>query len=150
MDVWLEKRNWTNSSNLPVANRDLWEIIYKLWEEVKTKPTEISFSWVKGHADNYGNILADYMASTGLFHPDERKETLSNPESYYASDSSTSKLLLDSKLYHLYEIKPFVDGQAQYLTFHIHHKTLMCRPMLVKLKRLWYWYCKTQELRASS
>lgn len=112
-----KQRNWISSSGLPVSNRPLWEVIDKLWTEVKATGVEINFSWVKGHASNYGNILADYMASTGLFHNDSRGEKLSEAADYYVSDVSTSKLLLDSKLYHLYEIKPFVDDQAQYLTF---------------------------------
>lgn len=117
---WLpgwKNRNWMNSQGLPVANRNLWEIIDKLWTEVKATGVNINFDWVKGHSSFHGNNLADYMATTGLFHNEERKETISLPATYYTSDISTSKLLLDSKLYHLYEIKPFIDGQAQYLTF---------------------------------
>lgn len=116
MQNW-KQRNWISSSGLPVSNRPLWEVIDKLWHEVKATGVEIKFSWVKGHASNHGNILADYMASTGLFHNDSHGEKLSEAANYYTSDVSTSKLLLDSKLYHLYEIKPFVDDQAQYLTF---------------------------------
>lgn len=119
-NAWIEgwkKRNWISSSGSPVANRNLWEEIDKLWKEVKATGVNISFSWVKGHASNYGNILADYMASTGLFSDDPRGETICNPSDYYTGDTATSKLLLDSKLFHLNEIKPFVDGQAQYLTF---------------------------------
>lgn len=112
-----KRRNWTNSQGLPVANRNLWEVIDKLWTEVKATGVDITFNWVKGHSVNYGNQLADYMASTGLFHNEDRKETISLPENYYTSDSSTSKLLLDSKLYHLFELRKKVDEQAQYLTF---------------------------------
>lgn len=116
IDGW-RKRNWISSSGSPVANKPLWEEIDKLWKEVKATGVNISFSWVKGHASNYGNILADYMASTGLFHNDARGETITDPADYYTADAATSKLLLDSKLFHLNEINPFVDGQAQYLTF---------------------------------
>lgn len=117
---WLvgwKRRNWMNSQGLPVANRTLWETIDELWTQVKATGVNINFDWVKGHSVDHGNSLADYMASTGLFHNDARKEKLSLPTDYHSSDISTSKLLLDSKLYHLYELKPFVDGQAQYLTF---------------------------------
>ncbi len=116
---WLsgwKRRNWMSSTGTPVANRKLWEKIDVLWQEVTAK-IDITFQWVKGHADNHGNIIADYMATTGLFHIEERKDTLVNPEDYYVSDSSTSKLLLDSKLYHLYEINTKIDGMSQYLTF---------------------------------
>lgn len=112
-----KRRNWIASSGLPVANKSLWEVIDKLWSEVKATGVDIIFSWVKGHATNHGNILADYMASSGLFHDDERGEKVSDPSNYYTGDISTSKLLLDSKLYHLYEIKSQIDGKAQYLTF---------------------------------
>lgn len=112
-----KKRNWMNSQGLPVANRNLWEVIDKLWNEVKATGVNITFEWVKGHSVDHGNSLADYMASTGLFHNDARKERISLSTEYYTSDISTSKLLLDSKLYHLYELKAKVDEQAQYLTF---------------------------------
>lgn len=53
---WL-RRGWLNSKKQPVANRDLWE---PLIESYRTRPIE--FRWVKGHAGNKWNDLADRLA----------------------------------------------------------------------------------------
>lgn len=54
---WLE-RGWKNSSRKPVANRDLWEPFIDL---VRTRG-DVTFRWVKGHANNRWNDLADRLA----------------------------------------------------------------------------------------
>ena len=53
---WL-KRNWKNSQRKPVANRDLWEPFI---EEVLSR--DVIFTWVKAHAGDYWNELADQLA----------------------------------------------------------------------------------------
>ncbi len=50
-------RGWINSQRKPVANRDLWEPIV---DAFRTRP--IRFEWVKGHAGNRWNDLADQLA----------------------------------------------------------------------------------------
>ena len=54
---WLS-RGWVNSKRRPVANRDLWE---PLVEAYRARP--ITFRWVKGHAGNEWNDLADRLAA---------------------------------------------------------------------------------------
>lgn len=59
-DRWWEgwlRRGWVNSKKQPVANRDLWE---PLIEICRARP--ITFRWVKGHAGNEWNDLADRLA----------------------------------------------------------------------------------------
>ncbi len=61
-DRWYEgwlKRGWKSSANKPVANRDLWEPLIELFLQRKN---EISFVWVKGHAGNQMNEIADQLA----------------------------------------------------------------------------------------
>lgn len=61
-DRWYEgwlKRGWKSSANKPVANRDLWEPLIELYLQRKD---EISFVWVKGHAGNRMNEIADQLA----------------------------------------------------------------------------------------
>lgn len=53
---WL-RRGWMNSKKQPVANRDLWEPLIEMYRE---RP--ITFRWVKGHAGNEWNDLADRLA----------------------------------------------------------------------------------------
>ena len=59
-DRWWEgwlKRGWTNSQKKPVANRDLWEPLI-----AGVRPRDIEFTWVKGHAGDEWNDLADRLA----------------------------------------------------------------------------------------
>jgi ribonuclease HI len=53
---WL-KRNWKNSQRKPVANKDLWEPFI---EEVVQR--DVVFTWVKAHAGDYWNEIADQLA----------------------------------------------------------------------------------------
>jgi ribonuclease HI/uncharacterized phage-like protein YoqJ len=55
---WL-KRGWKNSKKEPVANRDLWEPLIDLYRE---REGELSFRWVKGHAGDEWNDVADRLA----------------------------------------------------------------------------------------
>jgi ribonuclease HI/predicted kinase len=54
---WLA-RGWTNSQKKPVANRDLWEPFIELVQ----RRGNVTFRWVKGHAGNELNDLADQLA----------------------------------------------------------------------------------------
>lgn len=53
---WLE-RGWRNSQKKPVANRDLWE---PLIHQYQTR--RIGFTWVKAHAGDEWNDMADRLA----------------------------------------------------------------------------------------
>ena len=56
------KRNgWKTSDRKPVKNADLWQVLDKLREG-----HEIEWHWVKGHADNVGNLRADALANRGV------------------------------------------------------------------------------------
>ncbi len=57
---WAEnwrKNNWRKSDGKPALNADLWEILLSLIE-----PNEMSYHWVKGHADNPMNNRCDELA----------------------------------------------------------------------------------------
>jgi ribonuclease HI len=61
-DGWWEgwiKRGWKNSKKEPVANRDIWEPLIELY---RSRADEITFRWVKGHAGNEWNDIADRLA----------------------------------------------------------------------------------------
>jgi len=55
--VGWERRGWKNSQKKPVANQDLWK---PLVAEVKKR--DVQFRWVKGHAGNRWNDVADELA----------------------------------------------------------------------------------------
>ena len=58
--VWINgwlKRNWLNSQKKPVLNRDLWERLLEV-----SKPHQIQWQWVKGHAQHPENERCDALA----------------------------------------------------------------------------------------
>ena len=55
-----QKNGWRNAAKKPVVNRELWEELYKLTQELKPK-----WTYVKGHDENKYNNRADEIA-TGL------------------------------------------------------------------------------------
>jgi len=55
--VGWERRGWKNSQKKPVANQDLWK---PLIDAVRHR--DIEFRWVKGHAGNEWNDIADSLA----------------------------------------------------------------------------------------
>lgn len=62
-DRWYEgwrRRGWRNSQRQPVANRDLWEPLLEL---ALREDAQVSFEWVKGHAGDPMNELADRLAT---------------------------------------------------------------------------------------
>lgn len=52
-----QKNNWLKSDKTPVKNADLWQMILKVSSIHKVK-----WHWIKGHANNEGNIIADSLA----------------------------------------------------------------------------------------
>ena len=58
---WLE-RGWRTTKKKPVANRDLWEPLVDL---VRSRG-DIEFRWVKGHAGDRWNDLADRLATEAV------------------------------------------------------------------------------------
>ena len=57
---WKQK-NWKTASKKPVKNKDLWIKLEKLCEKNK-----VSWKWVKGHATNKYNNLADQLATSAI------------------------------------------------------------------------------------
>jgi ribonuclease HI len=59
---WIEnwmKNNWRNANKKTVMNRELWEELCKLNEELKPK-----WTYVKGHSDDKYNDRADLIATS--------------------------------------------------------------------------------------
>ena len=56
-----KKNGWKTSDKKPVKNADLWQTLDRLAANHK-----IAWHWVKGHADNPGNLRADALANRGV------------------------------------------------------------------------------------
>ena len=57
---WLEnwkKRGWKKADKSPVLNQDLWEAL-----DAQLSRHQVTFVWVKGHADNPYNNRCDELA----------------------------------------------------------------------------------------
>ncbi|MGC0371777.1 MAG: hypothetical protein DGJ47_000477 [Rickettsiaceae bacterium] len=55
-----QRNNWRKSDNKPVKNVELWK---ELQSEINKH--NVTWHWVKGHANNEGNIIADSLAVRG-------------------------------------------------------------------------------------
>jgi len=69
IETWIHvwKRNgWKTSDRKPVKNAELWREL-----EAATLRHRIRWHWVKGHADNAGNLRADALANRGVPPRDE-------------------------------------------------------------------------------
>ncbi len=55
-----QRRNWKNSQNKPVANRDLWEPLIEL---AVSSAANVTFRWVKGHSGDRWNDRVDELAT---------------------------------------------------------------------------------------
>jgi len=54
-----QKNNWRNAEKKPVVNRELWEELYELTQELKSK-----WTYVKGHNEDKYNDRADLIATS--------------------------------------------------------------------------------------
>jgi len=54
-------RNWKTASKKPVKNQDLWRALDKA-----TRPHQISWHWVRGHAGNRENERVDRLARDAI------------------------------------------------------------------------------------
>jgi len=54
-----QKNNWRNAAKKPVVNRELWEDLYSLTQELKPK-----WTYVKGHNEDRYNERADLIATS--------------------------------------------------------------------------------------
>ena len=64
IETWIHgwRRNgWKTADRKPVKNADLWRELAALAAQ-----HEVTWHWVRGHADNEGNIRADALANKGV------------------------------------------------------------------------------------
>ena len=58
--VGWKRKGWRNSQGKPVANRDLWEMLFALALDGDRR---VTFEWVKGHSGDRMNDLVDQLAA---------------------------------------------------------------------------------------
>jgi len=60
LPTW-KRNNWRTADKKPVKNADLWRRL-----EAAVERHQIRWLWVKGHAGDSGNELADALANRGM------------------------------------------------------------------------------------
>ncbi len=58
-----KRRDWITATGTPVVNRDLWEILWVVWNDVKAR-VKVSLAYVPGHCGIPGNERADEIATS--------------------------------------------------------------------------------------
>jgi ribonuclease HI len=64
MSEWItgwKQRGWRTADKKPVKNADLWQKL-----DILVKDHDIKWIWIKGHAGNLGNEIADTLANQGV------------------------------------------------------------------------------------
>lgn len=64
MQEWIKgwkAKNWQTAAKKPVKNVDLWKAL-----DAQVARHTVKWVWVKGHAGNEGNELADQLANRGI------------------------------------------------------------------------------------
>lgn len=59
------RNGWRTQKGEPVKNKDIWERVLALQESMAKAGVVISYHWVKGHSNNFGNDAADANATRG-------------------------------------------------------------------------------------
>lgn len=67
MDSW-KRRNWTRDDGTTISNSHNWKSLSSELDYIKDKNISFSIQWVKGHSDNFGNSIADKLATIGVLH----------------------------------------------------------------------------------
>lgn len=60
------KNDWRDRDGVLIMNSDIWKAIYKLYIEVISRGSIVTFTWVPAHVGIFGNELADSLAVTGM------------------------------------------------------------------------------------
>lgn len=69
--IW-KKKDWKKSDGAFISNINEWKKIAELLEYYAMKDINIEIHWVKGHSENYGNHLADLLATIGICYSKEQ------------------------------------------------------------------------------
>ncbi len=64
MTEWLanwKRRGWVTAEKKPVKNADLWRLL-----DEQVQRHDVTWRWVRGHAGDPGNEMADLLANRGV------------------------------------------------------------------------------------
>lgn len=64
LDNW-SANGWRRRDGRPIAHLNEWQTLRNYKHHFLSAGVEVRFVWVKGHGDDYGNIMADLLANVG-------------------------------------------------------------------------------------
>lgn len=100
--VW-KNRNWQRDDGTPVANANNWKALVSQMDDVKAKGIDVSIKWVKGHSENFGNEIADKLATIGVLHSMNEQPrgecTVSAAQGYWKNDTERHPFIHFRRLY---------------------------------------------------
>lgn len=97
LDIWASNK-WRKADGSGLGNVTYWKKIYELIGEIGKRDCGLDIGWVKAHDTNFGNNVADQMATLGLFQDKEYSDNWVERSEYMATTLEFTPLLVDSKL----------------------------------------------------
>lgn len=65
MPNW-KKNGWKTAHGTDVRNKEIWQSLSTCYDALTLKGIQLEILWVKGHANVYGNEMADQLAVAGI------------------------------------------------------------------------------------
>lgn len=94
---------WKTRNGDEVSNLSDWQDVAKLLEQFKEKKSVVELAWIKGHAGNFGNEIADNWAgkgnSIGLNGIDLKYSFEEKPDGYWKPKAKYNRIFCHSKWY---------------------------------------------------
>lgn len=60
------KSGWRKADGELIANLELWQCIYSIYQQLLDKGTKVYLMWISGHSDSIGNCSADFLATRSM------------------------------------------------------------------------------------
>ena len=102
VDTW-ERRDWCRHDGTPIPNQHNWKRLKSLKDDLHQSGKDIQVTWVKGHAENFGNEKADKLATLGVLYAmdgQHRKHNdVSDSQGYWKSDANRHPFLAFRSLF---------------------------------------------------
>ena len=97
IDNWASNK-WRKADGSSLSNVTYWKKIYELMKQFEDLGIGLDVAWIKGHATDFGNIIADQMATLGLYQDQPYNDEWIAKDVYMAGNLELCPLLLESKL----------------------------------------------------
>lgn len=112
--VW-ERTNYVTSQNQPVSNKEKWIELFSLYDALIAKNINFEIDWVKGHADSFGNIIADKLAAIGMLYSASNEEIskfdIEPAKGYWKIDIDRHPFIGFNRIYFNSQLKYNIFGQ---------------------------------------